>query len=426
MPFYVEKGDRAMTEEIGTERQAGEPFFTTADWDAEQHPSLWSVSSGMMGLRVVPVLKTTLPVESVKIPVAGSMIDDKVSIAAQAFNSTWQSGAAWGNWRGGFFGYDELEDWPEPIRNVLERCEDNTAIRFVPTGNRPSLAIAQHAPLYQLLPLKSLQRHRLPVLGRRPWPTPFFGDHDLDLVENACALRSRIERAFAAHIWPLLVPQSGLIAFSKDDPIRLLAFNLDFWMPYLDRIVEERLRSSGKAKFRDIADRRVAVLVRRELGEGYAVEAPLYHAEAWRGEVEAWEVTRELVENADNNGNLRGIIDAVRSHRIQDDFSDKWSWAKEDFERKLYRKRLKSRVTFVELHETLPVHGPDKECDIATSLLWDDLLALVDQKDRHVVVLLRNGVTRVSEIAEVLGYANHSAVSKKLARIRVHARRFLA
>jgi hypothetical protein len=42
-----------------------EPWLDALDWDAAQHPSLGSISSGMLGLRVVPVLKATLPVEFV-------------------------------------------------------------------------------------------------------------------------------------------------------------------------------------------------------------------------------------------------------------------------------------------------------------------------------------------------------------------------
>jgi hypothetical protein len=408
-----------------TARREREPFFDAANWDAEQHPSLGSISSGMLGLRVVPVLKETLPVEFIKIPVARSFLDDTASIVAHAFNLTWQSGGALGNWRGGFLGYEEPEDWPEPLRKVFECCDQKVAIRFVPTGNRPSLVIAQHLPLYQLLPLRSLRNHRLPALGRHTWPTPFFGDQDLDLAGTARALRSRLERAFAA-LWPFLIPQSGLMAFSPNDPIRLLAFNLDFWLPYLDLIVEQRMRAFGRAKYRSRSDRDAATRFRRQLGTEYRVEAPLYHADAWRGEAEAWEVTREMVEAADFGGRLRTLIDAVRSHRIQDDFSDRWSWAKEDFERKLYSKRSRCRVTLVELGDTPPVHGPDKECDPVTNLLLDDLLALVEPKDRHVVLFLRHGVTRVSEIAAALGYANHSAVSKKLSRIREHARRLLS
>jgi hypothetical protein len=182
------------------------------------------------------------------------------------------------------------------------------------------------------------------------------------------------------------------------------------------------MRSFGR---REIAagDRRVASRLKKKLGPQFDVEAPLYHSDAWRGKTEAWQATSEMVNVADSTGRLRAIIDAVRSHRIEDDFSDKWSYAKEDFERKLYSKRSKCRVSFVELTDTIPVHGPDKEVD--DNLIWDDLLAIVEPKDRRVVICLRSGTTRVKEISETLGYANHSAVSKKLARIRAVARKLL-
>lgn len=401
----------------------GEPLFAESEWDSREHPALASVSCGMMGLRIVPVLKEPTPTEFVQIPVRSSLGDDAAAIAAQAWNFTWQSGGAWGNWRGGFLGYGDRKDWPERIRAVLERSEDNVAIRFVPTGDRPSLALAQHAPLYQLLPLVLLRKHRLPARGRETWPAPFFGNYDVDLAGSSRTVRARLERALAEHLWPLLIPQSGLLSFSANDPIRLLAFNLDFWLPYLDGIVEQRMRAAGKGRYRRPADRRAAASARKQLGRGYSIEPPLYHADAWRGEEEAWVATREMVEAADRGGRLRSIIDAVRRHRVEDDFSDKWSWAKEDFERKLYSKRSRCKVTFVELDDTIPVHGADKELD--ANLLWDDVLALVEPKDRRVVVCLRSGITRVSEIATVLGYANHSAVSKKLARIRQRARQLL-
>jgi hypothetical protein len=34
------------------------------------------------------------------------------------------------------------------------------------------------------------------------------------------------------------------------------------------------------------------------------------------------------------------------------------------------------------------------------------------------VVLLRNGVTKLTEIADIMGYSSHSAVSKRLKHIR--------
>lgn len=58
----------------------------------------------------------------------------------------------------------------------------------------------------------------------------------------------------------------------------------------------------------------------------------------WMGEDEAAEKVAETVEVADGTGRLRGILDAVRGHRVEDDFSVQWSNAREDFERKLCAK----------------------------------------------------------------------------------------
>lgn len=50
--------------------------------------------------------------------------------------------------------------------------------------------------------------------------------------------------------------------------------------------------------------------------------------------------------------------------------------------------------------------------------MTNDFLALLDVRNRQIVVLLASGMTSHTEIAARLGYANHSAVSKRLAQIR--------
>ena len=86
------------------------------------------------------------------------------------------------------------------------------------------------------------------------------------------------------------------------------------------------------------------------------------------GEDEAWEAAQELVAVADEHGALRGLVEAVRTHRIQDDFSSVWSYEREDFERKLHRKRLKVKVIFVEMPDSVPVSSEDSE--VHERLLW--------------------------------------------------------
>ena len=51
-------------------------------------------------------------------------------------------------------------------------------------------------------------------------------------------------------------------------------------------------------------------------------------------------------------------------------------------------------------------------------------MTLLNPRDREIVVLLRNGTTNLTEIADIMGYRNHSAVSKRLKRVRDMAARF--
>lgn len=125
---------------------------------------------------------------------------------------------------------------------------------------------------------------------------------------------------------------------------------------------------------------------------------------------------------ADASGRLRGILDGVRSNRVEHDFSDRSSYAREDFERKLYRKRSKVKVRFAELLHTIPVQRPETEVEDA--MVFTDFLALLNKRDRQVVVLLNSGTTKLTDLAGILAYSNHSAASKRLKRIREQADRY--
>ena len=59
------------------------------------------------------------------------------------------------------------------------------------------------------------------------------------------------------------------------------------------------------------------------------------------------------------------------------------------------------RVRFVELTDTIPVQSPETE--VEGSLVVGDFLALLDERERQIVVLLRSGYTKLGEVASVLG-----------------------
>ena len=183
------------------------------------------------------------------------------------------------------------------------------------------------------------------------------------------------------------------------------------------------MRQFPRAEIENEKQRRLLAKAKKIRNPDGTIDRPRMTGYLWQGADEAVEVLDDIVNAADRNGQLRAIIESIRANRVVDDFSSHWSYAKEDFERKLYRNRAKVRVSFVELNDTMAVHSPRSE--YTDSLLWQDFSALLDVKERHIIVCLRNGTTKLGDIAKSLGYANHSPISKALVVIRRKAREFL-
>jgi hypothetical protein len=320
-------------------------------------------------------------------------------LAIAKWNMPWEAA----QFRRRFFAEDEF---PPELREVADRGDVNVV--FVP---RTAVRYYEYAPLFHLLSRAQAERHGLRPMRLVIWPyTSPIGKVDQHLPAD---FEKRLSRAWASAVWRHLVPGSPLRGFSTSDPIKLLAHNLDFWLPPVTAAMEELLR--GRPVIGEIEESSAPLDDGTILG-GAVMAGPRAGGELWRGEAEAAEVVRRTVEAADSDGRLRGILDAVRTHRVEDDFSEHWSYAREDFERKLYRKRAKISVRFVELTDTIPVQGPETE--VEGNLVLGDFLALLDERERQVVILLRSGYTKVGEVATILGYKNHRPVSKRLARIR--------
>ncbi|WP_433417560.1 sigma-70 family RNA polymerase sigma factor [Microtetraspora malaysiensis] len=374
---------------------------------ADEYPRAWNRSAGFIYKRIVrphvpaPPEYVTLPLSDASASVGEGRWD--VPLAMAKWNLLWEAA----QFRRRFFSDDDL---PDVMREIADRGDVNVV--FVP---RTVTRYYEYSPLFHLLSRSAVERHGLPLIRAGQWP--FLMDTvPVDRYLPA-DFEDRLSRAWAWAVWRHLMPGSPQRAFSKSDPIRLLAHNLDFWLPPVTAVIQEILRGLG------VVDATVAEdAVHLEDGtvlEGAAAASPRVGSDLWRGEADAAEVVRLTVDQADADGRLRGILDAVRSNRVEDDFSEHWSYAREDFERKLYHKRSKVKVRFVELTDTIPVQGP--EVEVEDSLVFSDFLALLDERERQVVVVLHSGVTRIGEIASILGYKNHSPVSKRLARIRKKA-----
>lgn len=402
-------------------------YFLTSD-EIDIYPELYNLSSRFL-YRFLPRPVEQKQPEFLYIPDSGKSI--KLTLLISQWNIAWEAGQL----RKDIFANDKkfktLDDVPMPERHnfskvtsALKHLKSQNVYLLPDTKNRYEAYIS----LYSLLPVKTLQKFGLPLLKRPIWPA--FGIRYVEDLSLPNDFRVRLEQAFASYIWPFINSGSPLYAFSKDEPTKLLAHNLDFWLPHITSVVEDRLRSYDLVEFENQKEKEDLNMAQQIFieEEGVIIDRCRMGGHIWYGEDEAYEATLELIAKADEHGKLRSIIDAIRSNRVEEDFSNRWSNAREDFERKLYKKRQKTKVKFVELdysevEDSYGVVGPDS--DISEKLLWNGFFSLLDIKEKQIVVCLRKGVTNLTEIATELGYANHSPISKALTRIRQKASKYL-
>lgn len=375
--------------------------------DPEWYPRLMNMSGAFM-FRAVIRPDTPVSPEYVTIPMRAADRDAAITkqLAVSKWNLLWEAA----QYRRRFFTEEEC---PPEMLKIIDQGDVNVV--FVP---RTKSRYFEYAPLFHLLPRRILERFGLPLYRGGQWP--FLADVWSPDRYLPTDFEHRLAQAWAATVWRHLMPGSPIVGFTKNDPIRLLAHDLDFWIPPVTEVMETEMRTWPEVD-KGIEPQAVT-LDDGSVLPGATTANPRMGGDLWTGEDAAAEFVRDTVEAADRTGRLRGILDTVRSHRVEDDFSSHWTYAREDFERKLYRKRNKVKVRFVELTDTIPVQGPETE--IVDRLVFNDFLALLDPKEREVVVLLRSGTTKLTEIADIMGYRNHSPISKRLKHIRDTAAKF--
>src|SRR5262249_25644905 len=122
-------------------------------------------------------------------------------------------------------------------------------LRLVP--RMPDNRYDAYAPLYHLLPGGTLRHAGLPLLKRGLWPHWVHRDRwDAYLPSD---FDDRLAEAFSRHIWPLLNDRSARFAFSEREPLRILSHHLDFWLPYIDLVAQQRIQENGRCT-KDIDD----------------------------------------------------------------------------------------------------------------------------------------------------------------------------
>jgi hypothetical protein len=371
--------------------------------NTESFPYMWSISAGMLTGPRVPVYTGT--------PVTPQLMFMRLPADSEAATKCGLFATEWNMlWEGGPYRPEHLRDELPPEYHWIDRVfERHIDLVFLPVRHNDEYEA--YGPLYHLLPLRLIKKHRLPILERGHWPRLIPTIHGLSAASVA-----GLRRAFGELIWPLLTGgRSTVGSHPPNESLVMLAQDLGFWLPAMEVVLRRRGLRWGRSRVGP-EDEVAFKIVRPQLPADLDIQTAAMGGPLWEGEDEAREVLHELMEVADVGGRIRGTVDAIRRGRVEEDFSPRWSREREDFDRKLFSKRSRVKTTFIELDDTNPVLGPHSE--LHENLLWRDMMTIVEPRDRHIVVLLQRGQTRVGDIADELGYANHSPVSKALGRIR--------
>lgn len=379
---------------------------TGEDLSPERFPQLSTLSSAFF-YDFVPIAKEPQTPELVFVPMDEAMRLETMGVVA-SWNFLWEAA----QYRKEAFENSRISKESPKLTAWINSLPDANAYLIPETPSRYDA----YAPLLHLLPKTVLDKFGLPAVKRPLWPGSAAWWNERLMPSD---FEERLSKAFAAQVWNRIDSGSGLDAFNSTEPLKLLSHSLDFWLPYALIVLEDLMRDFERCEPETERQRTLLAKARGEEFPEVVIDRPRKGGTLWSGEDDAHDVMQLVVDEADHGGRLSQLIDAVRSNRVVDDFSQIWSYAREDFERKLYSKRTKVRVSFVELSDTLPVHS--RRSEYTDDLLWQDFTSLLDTKERHIVVALRSGTTRLGDIASSLGYANHSPISKALERIRKKA-----
>jgi len=245
----------------------------------------------------------------------------------------------------------------------------------------------------------------------------------------------RARAAFAHYIWTRLSPQArlGQGAFDARSPLRLLSGDTPYWAHRLYRLAIARRdelfapTTHEDETWKPIAQLRAGILATlpEEDRHLFDIQRPLTGGDVW-DEFDADEREDVLQSVIDGDGVLESldpVVELLHRHRTHEDFSGANSWIKEDFERSFYSKRAKLKVDLVETVDDAPAYAlePDEPYE---QVLFRDVIAMLDQKERRLVIALRLGKS-ASTIARESGLRGHASVSRRIAALKAKVARLL-
>ena len=243
-----------------------------------------------------------------------------------------------------------------------------------------------HGPLmmFYLLPEEIVARTELTDFPRDPY-TALDAPEWREVYESDY-FQLALSDTWAWLVWDHLGVRGGMEQYSGDDPFWRLAHAYSLWM--------QVFRAMGLTAERYF-----------NIDPGDMMAYLPYE--------EAADIIRIMVGHFIANTNFRLWRETVQTHRCHEDYDKRRSSVKMDFHRSWYHSRSKVKVLdFIQAEE--PSYYPFEKID--SRLDVERFTSRLDEKNQKIVKLLLAGYTQ-AEIAQQLGFANHSGVCKRIKKI---------
>lgn len=232
----------------------------------------------------------------------------------------------------------------------------------------------------------------------------YFYDKDvMDIVETDLFFE-RVSNVYSYMVWNYLNRGANSLHYSNTDPGWILAYKIDIWVPPLiqHKVIPDVHELTKYAETPEVV--------------GYTSMEIFERLIAWS------------VEQAMQQYDIPKIIELIKEYPCAEDFSVFDSHAKTDFIRRWYHTRTKHlQISLEEFQESYAKNNNGKEWDTVDESIdlekelteksaVESFLETLSEKDKAILNMRMDGYT-LEEIADELGYANHSGVLKRIRKI---------
>lgn len=277
-------------------------------------------------------------------------------------------------------------------------------------GSATPFRNSEYIPFYYFIPKSILQKCGAELNSIPRNPRMIFTNRAACEFIESDLFKLLIIDATAYMVWPYMGFDEYMESYSGYDPAWKLAHCPDYW---INELTLEGIIPDLK-----------------QLYEGYGEDM------GFVPEAEIDVYLRYIVPKVMEKYHMNAVIQVAEEFRCFEDFDFRNSRQKTDFYRKWYHTRTKHpmisleefKENYAESHNGHEWEEPDSSQDveeeITSRMVVDQFKATLSDKDMAILEMRLEGNT-LEEIAEKLGYRNHSGVLKRIRKIGLAYEKFI-